>query len=69
MRRSPERIYEARRAALLNRLRSDGLSDSAAEEWVGAWETAASSTERDRPAFWIEAERWIVERRARRVPP
>jgi hypothetical protein len=67
MRRSATRIYVARRTALINRLRSDGLGDQAAEDWVTAWEGEAAAADRDSAAFWEAGGRWIAEQRARRA--
>jgi hypothetical protein len=69
MRRSPVRIYQARRVALVNRLRGDGVGDETAERWVAAWESVGDGLDRDTSGFWEEAARWIDERRARRERP
>ena len=65
MRRSPVRIYEARRSGLVNRLRGDGVGDEASEKWVRGWESAAEGLDPHTTAFWEAASRWINERRAR----
>jgi len=69
MRRSPVRIYEARRAGLVNRLRGEGVGDEAAERWVRAWESAAGELDPHTTAFWEEASRWIAVRQAARERP
>jgi hypothetical protein len=66
-RRDPERIYQARRVAIRNRLLSDGLSPETAERWLAAWELEASArgvaTSGD---FWTVGDAWIAEQPARR---
>jgi hypothetical protein len=65
----PERIYQARRAALLARLtQEDRMAPELADVWVAAWEVEAADRglERHSPAFWTDAREWILERRRRR---
>ena len=63
----PERIYLARRAAILSRLTGAGVGPGQAEALVAAWEVHAVtlSVERQTVAFWDEAWLRITEQRAR----
>jgi hypothetical protein len=63
-----ERIFQARRAAVVARLVSAGWSQSVADDAVAAWETHAAAEGRQRGAatFWEGADEWMVERRRRR---
>jgi hypothetical protein len=64
----PERIYQARRAALHARLtQEDRMAPELAEVWVATWEVEAASRrlERHSPAFWAGAHDWVLERRRR----
>ena len=68
MRKSdPERIYIARRAAILSRLAGAGVSPERAEARVVAWEAHASARGLDRlaAAFWDGALEWMAQRRYR----
>ncbi len=63
-RSSPDRIYAARRAAVLSRLTQDRrLSAERAEALVVAWETEGDSRGMDRmtAAFWDAGMSWIEE--------
>lgn len=65
----PERIYQARRAANVNRLTGDErMRPDHAEALVAAWETEAArrGVQRGGATFWTEGEAWIVEQRQRR---
>jgi hypothetical protein len=63
-----ERIYVARRAAILSRLTGGGVGPARAEALVAEWEadSAARGVVRHTAAFWDEAWLWITVRRARR---
>lgn len=67
----PERIYLARRAAILSILTGSGKSTERAETLVTAWEaeTTARGLPRYESSFWDGAVEWIAERsnRGRRV--
>lgn len=66
MRKSdPERIYLARRAAILSRLTGAGVSPEGAEARVVAWEAEASARGLDRlsATFWDGAPEWTAQRR------
>ena len=61
---TPERIYQARRAAVISRLVQDRrLSEQRAEALVAGWEAEAEhrAAERYPPGFWSDAHVWIVE--------
>jgi hypothetical protein len=62
-RSTPERIYQARRAAMVSRLMQAGRrSPAAAEALVTAWESEAASRGLDRfsDAYRDEAEGWLA---------
>jgi hypothetical protein len=62
-RSSPDRIYEARRAAVLSRLIQERrLSEQRAEGLVAAWEAEASERglRRDSAGFWFDADPWLA---------
>ena len=63
-RSSPDRIYAARRAAVLSRLTQERrLSAERAEALVGAWEAEgdARGPERMTAVFWEVGTAWIEE--------
>jgi hypothetical protein len=61
----PERIYEARREATLNRLIGEGELPDRAEALLVAWERHAASEGVDRYGdFWQAGWRWIAEQKA-----
>ena len=62
-RADPERIYQARRAAIRNTLISSGKEPEVAERWCDAWEAEAAvqgisrnSDYWDAGKFWIDAQ-------------
>jgi hypothetical protein len=59
-RADPERIYQARRDAIRNRLISGGKDPDVAERWCDAWEAEAvlQGVARDRD-YWDAGELWI----------
>jgi hypothetical protein len=61
----PERIYLARRAAILSILTGSGASGERAETLVTAWEAEATARglPRDAASFWSGAVDWIADRR------
>ncbi len=66
----PERIHEARRAAVRNTLAGTGMPIETAERWCEAWEADAErrGLARDRD-YWDAGWNWIeAERAARRSP-
>jgi hypothetical protein len=66
-RADPERISQAGRAAIRNRLLSDGLAPEMAERWLAAWEVEAAMRELPRDSnYWTVGETWIAEERAAR---
>ena len=63
-RSSPDRIYAARRAAVLSRLTQERrLSEERAEALVAAWEVEGDSRGFDRmtAAFWDDGTAWMLE--------
>jgi hypothetical protein len=65
----PERIYQAGRAAIRNRLLSEGLSPENTEYWLTAWELEASVRQMGTTGdFWTVGDAWIAEQRAARRP-
>jgi hypothetical protein len=71
-RADPERLYEARRAAIRNSLTDEHrMPPDLAEQWIRAWEVEATDRgiERFTAAFWEGALEWIGERRASRGAP
>ena len=73
MRRAdPTRIWEARRAAVRNRLTDDErVSGALAERWLCAWDAEAGRRGIDRldPDYWRDGTGWIdAERTTRRNP-
>ena len=65
-RSTPERIYQARRQATLNRLIQERrIPGQRAETLVAGWEAEAERRRlgRDAPDFWSEAQPWIAGQR------
>jgi hypothetical protein len=63
-RSTPERIYQARRAAVLSMLvQADRIAEDRAERLVTAWESEAvhRGLDRESSAFWDGAEARIQE--------
>jgi hypothetical protein len=70
-RADPERILQAHRAAIRNRLTMDGLDAATAERWCDAWEIEAAGREglaRD-GAYWDADRDWIALQRAAKRQP
>jgi hypothetical protein len=68
-RADPERIHEARRAAVRNGLTDYGMSVEDAERWCDAWEIEAASRDLPRDgAYWRTGAEWIAGERAARRP-
>jgi hypothetical protein len=66
-RADPERIHQARRAAVRNSLTDYGMSLEDAERWCDAWEIEAQRLEVPRDSNdWTVGSAWIAEQRARR---
>jgi len=65
-RSTPERLYQARRDGIRNRLIGDGELPDGAEALVSAWEaaTAEQGVKRD----WSPAWDWIDQKRRRQAP-
>lgn len=68
-RADPQRIHEARRAAVRNNLVGSGMSLETAERFCDAWELEATGRglPRDRE-YWEVGEAWIAAERAARRP-
>jgi hypothetical protein len=68
-RADPERIFQARRAAIRNGLTDYGMSLEDAERWCDAWEIEAASQQLLRDAnYWQLGAMWVAEERAARRP-
>jgi hypothetical protein len=68
-RSTPDRIYDARRAAVISRLvQADRVPADRAARLVAAWETEATQRWLDRGSavFWEGAEQWILQLRRTR---
>jgi hypothetical protein len=64
-RADPERIHQARRAAVRNGLTDHGMPLEEAERWCDAWEAEATARglPKDRD-YWTIGSAWIAEQRA-----
>ncbi len=67
----PERIHQARRAAIRNRLISSGKDPEIAERWCDAWEAEAALRDLKRDGdYWETGKLWIdAQCAARKRPP
>jgi hypothetical protein len=68
-RADPERIHQARRAAIRNRLTGSGMEEATAERWCDAWELEAAG--RGLPEdgdYWRTGAECIAAERAARRP-
>jgi hypothetical protein len=65
-RSTPERIYQARRAANVRRLEGEGWSLDAAEAAVASWEAESErqGLRRDSLTYWQHGRVWIAEQSA-----
>lgn len=71
-RADPERIYQARRAALRERLISTGMLPDVADRWIAHWEARghpASPTAWNAGFVWASAFDWITDLHARGLRP
>ena len=70
-RADPERIHEARRAAIRNRLIGSGKDPDLAERWCDAWEAEAALQGIARSSdYWDAGKLWIdAQCAARKRPP
>ena len=60
-----ERIYQAGRATIRNRLIGDGLLEVTAEDWIARWEAHATQDGLQRDGhYWESGWKWISEQRA-----
>jgi hypothetical protein len=68
-RSDPERILQARRAAIRNTLTGSGMSLEDAERWCDAWgfEAAGRGLPKDGD-YWTAGAAWIAAERAGRRP-
>ena len=65
-RADPERIDEARRAALRNALTGSGMSPEVADRWLAGWaDEAALRGLQQGGAYWTAAATWIAAERVR----
>jgi len=68
-RADPQRIHEARRAAVRNNLMGSGMSHEMADRWCDAWELEATGRGLPRDGgYWQAGEGWIASERAARRP-
>lgn len=67
---TPERIDQARRDALVNRLIASRMTPATADAWIAAWKARATA-EGIGPgsAYWDAAWAWIALERRERVRP
>ena len=69
-RSTPERIDEARRAAVRAALIGEGATEDTADAWIAAWEAKAADDALERgSAYWQAGWTWIAEQRQQRVLP
>lgn len=66
-----ERIHQARRAAIRDRLISAGKDPTVAERWCNAWEAEAALRDLQRNSdYWEAGRAWIdAQCAARKAPP
>jgi hypothetical protein len=68
-RSDPERIFQARRAAIRNTLTGSGMSLEDAERWCDAWVLEADGRGLPKDgANWRAGAEWIAAERASRRP-
>jgi hypothetical protein len=68
-RADPERVFQARRAAIRNTLTGSGMALETAERWCDAWELEATGRGLARDgAYWTAGAEWIATERAARRP-
>lgn len=60
-RSTPERIYEAKRAAIVARLVGQGWTQETAEAWCARWE-AEGDADRYADNHWQQGHAWIIEK-------
>jgi len=70
-RADPDRIQEARRIAIRNRLTGSGMDPEVANRWCDAWETEAALRDVKRDGdYWEAGRTWIDGQcAARKQPP
>ena len=69
-RSTPERIDEARRAAVRSALIGERVTPETADAWIAAWEAKAAQDGLERgSAYWQAGWDWIAAQRERRVRP
>jgi hypothetical protein len=68
-RSDPERIFQARRAAVRYGLMDTATDEATANRWCDAWELEAAGRGLARDiAYWHAGEAWIAAERAARRP-
>ena len=68
-RADPQRIFQARRAAVRYGLMDTGMDEETANGWCDAWELEAAGLGLPRDAtYWRTGEEWIAAERAARRP-
>ena len=69
-RSTPERIDQARRAAMRQRLIGEGVTEATADAWIAAWAARATQDGIEPGAtYWGAAWTWIAEQNRLRVRP
>ena len=69
-RADPERIFQARRDAIRNRLIGTGLEEARADAWIAAWEAQAALDGLPRDGvYWETGWRWVTQQREQRARP
>jgi hypothetical protein len=64
-RADPQRIFQARRAAVRYGLMDTGMDEATANRWCDAWEIEAAGRDLARDAaYWRVGEDWIAAERA-----
>jgi len=66
-RSTPERLHQARRAAIVERLVGEGVLRERAEALVASWEAKADADGLERDgAYWGAGWHWLVNQRGER---
>jgi hypothetical protein len=70
-RADPQRIYEAQRAGIRQRLIVQGVIPATADSWITAWEAETSGREDlgRGGRYWDAGWNWIAEEREKRAKP
>lgn len=64
-RADPERVFQARRAAVRYRLMDTGVDQATTYRWCDAWELEAAGRQLPKDGdYWTAGEVWIADERA-----